>query len=112
MQLFIHVLYQTDKLDLLLNRMMEQGISGATVLDSRGMAQILCDEDTPMFGILRSLINQNRTENKTLFAVLDDDEVEVMKALVREVTGGLDKEGTGLMFTVPVSFCEGMAKKK
>lgn len=112
MQLFFHVLYQTDKLEMLLNKMLERGLRGATVVDSRGMAQILCDEDTPMFGILRSFINQNRTENKTLFAVLDDDEVEVMKALVREVTGGLDREGTGLMFTVPVSFWEGTAKKK
>ncbi len=112
MQLFIHVLNQTDKLEELLNKMVERGFSGATVLDSRGMAQILCDEDTPMFGMLRSIISQNRTENKTIFAVLDDSEVEEMKKLVREVTGGLDKAGTGLMFTVPVSFCEGAAKKQ
>lgn len=111
MQLFIHVLNQTEKLEELLNKMMERGLSGATVLDSRGMAHILCDEDTPMFGMLRSIINQNRRENKTIFAVLDDQQVEVMKALVREVTGGLDQADTGVMFAVPVSFCEGMAKK-
>lgn len=112
MQLLVHVLNQTEKLEELLNKMVERGMGGATVLDSRGMAQILCDENTPMFGMMRSILTQNRSENKTIFTVLNDDQVEPMKALIREVTGGLEKPGTGIMFTVPVNFCEGMAKQQ
>lgn len=110
MQLFVLVLNETSKLEALLNEMSAHELHGATVLDSRGMAQILCNEDTPMFGMLRSIINQNRTENKTMFAVLSDEQVEAMKKVVRDVTGGLDKANTGVMFTVPVNFAEGMAK--
>ena len=112
MQAFVLVLNRTEYLDTLLTRMSESGITGATVLDSRGMARILCDEDTPMFGSLRSFLNPERRSSKTVFVILEDEQVSSVRALVNEVTGGLDAPDTGIMFATPVLFAEGLVKKK
>jgi len=112
MQAFFVVLNQPEHLEPLLQKMLESGITGSTVLDSRGMARVLCDEDTPIFGMLRNIVNQSRAENKTLFTVLRDEQVDTMRALVNEVTGGIAVPGTGIMFAVPISFVEGMMGSK
>lgn len=112
MQMFVLVLNRTEYLDKLLSRMSESGIAGATVLDSRGMARILCDEDTPMFGTLRSMLNPERRTSKTVFVVLEDGQIEMARKLVNEVTGGLTAPDTGIMFSTPVLFAEGLVKQK
>ena len=112
MQMFVLVLNRTEYLDKLLTRMSKSGINGATVLDSRGMARILCDEDTPMFGTLRSMLNPERRVSKTVFVVLEDDQVMLARRIVNEVTGGLDAPDTGIMFSTPVLFAEGLVKRK
>lgn len=111
MQMLVVVLNKVECLERLLERMGEEGLLGATVLDSRGMAHILCDEDTPMFGMLRTILNPERKQNKTIFAVLSDEQVEVARRIVNEVTGGLTRPDTGIMFSVPTLFIEGLESK-
>lgn len=111
MQMVVVVLNKLECLEDLLTQMAQEGLLGATVLDSRGMAHILCDENTPMFGMLRSILNPDRKESKTVFAVLSDEQVELARRIVRQVTGGLDKPDTGIMFSVPTMFIEGLEKK-
>ncbi len=108
MQMFVVVLNKVERLEDLLEEMGKEGLAGATVLNSRGMAHILCDEDTPMFGVLRSLLNPEHKESKTIFAILTDEQVEIAKKIVRRVTGGLDKPDTGIMFSIPTLFVEGV----
>ncbi len=112
MQAFVLVLNRLEYLDTLLAKMSESGIKSATVLESRGMARILMDDDMPMFGALRSLLNPERRESRTIFAVLRDEQVDVMRRLVNEVTGGLNTPDSGIMFSTPVLFAEGLEKKK
>ncbi len=42
--------------------------------------------------------------------VAEDDKVPVISKIVNDVTGGLDKPDTGILFTVPVSYAEGLVK--
>lgn len=113
MQVFFFVMNRTEHLEHLLQEFEKNGIIGATVLDSKGMARILhSEEEMPLFYGLRSIVAPERRSSKTIFCVLDDEKVEMARKIVNQVTGGLDHPDSGIMFAVPVSFVEGLVKKK
>ena len=110
MQLLLMVLNEVDMLDTLLEALMENGVRGATILSSTGMARELAKnaEDYPIMGTLRYLLDPDREESKTIFMVLKDDQVESVKSVIRSVVGDLSKPDTGVIFTLPVSSAEGV----
>ncbi len=115
MQLFILVLNRTQYLEKLLSTMLQRGIKGATVLDSTGMMRVLSDDenvDLPMLGILRYMYEPERKPSKTIFVVLEDEQVAVMETIIDEVTGGLDQPNSGIAFATPLSFVKGLNKKQ
>ena len=108
--LFI-ILNKTEMLDALLTNLTKNGIKGATILNSTGMArQLMSNEDndtTNLFGSLRLILNPERAENKTIFCVLSDEQVIIAKKAITEVLGDLNQPDTGILFTVPVDFIDG-----
>lgn len=111
MQLLVIILNKTEYLGRLLNQMLENNICGATVLESTGMLKVISEdsiEPPSIFGSLRVFINPSRESSKTVFMVLPDEQIETAKRIVKEVTGGLDKPNTGIMFTIPISYAEGI----
>ena len=111
MQLFVLILNKTACLPKLLGEFLSAGIKGATIYDSMGEVQYIGHETVeppPIFGSLRKFINPDHEQNKTVLVILRDEQVEAARAIVNKVTGGLDKPGTGIIFTVPVSFVEGI----
>lgn len=111
MQMFVLVLNREEFLEPILERMLEEKIGGATILDSTGMMRVLDGDqnvDSPMLGILRHYFSPERRRSKTMFALLDSHEIPQMLAIVNEVTGGLDKPDTGIAFAVPTTFVEGI----
>ncbi len=111
MQLFVLILNKTECLPKLLGEFLSAGIKGATIYDSMGEVQYIGHETVeppPIFGSLRKFINPDHEQNKTVLVILHDEQVEAARAIVNNVTGGLDKPGTGIIFTVPVSFVEGI----
>lgn len=112
MQVFIFVLNRTEHLEHILQEFALNGLGSATVLDSKGMARILhSEEEMPIFYGLRSVVAPERRSSKTIFAVLPDEKVPVARRIVNEVTGGLEAPDSGIMFSVPVLFVEGLEKK-
>ena len=78
---------------------------------SRGMAMELAEHDELRFiGSLRMLMNPAHKENKMIFMVLDGEKVRTGSRGVNEVTGGLDQPDSGILFTVPISYVEGLGK--
>ena len=113
MQMFVLVLNREEYLEPILERMLEQHISGATILDSTGMMRVLDGDhniDGPMMGLLRHYFSPERRRSKTMFALLESHEIPQMLEIVTEVTGGLDKPDTGIAFAVPTTFVEGIKK--
>jgi hypothetical protein len=110
MQLMVMVLNRVEALDSLLERFMEDGICGATILNSTGMVKELAksSEDFPIFGTLRMLINPDRKESKTLFMVLTDEKVEKAKKIIRDIVGDLSEPDSAVVFTLPVLSTEGV----
>lgn len=110
MQLLLIVLNKTEKLEALLEELMENGISGATILNSTGMLRELAknNEDLPIFGSLRYIIDLDRKESKTIFMVLNEEQIAKAKTIIKSVIGDLKKPDTAVMFTLPISSAEGI----
>lgn len=110
MQMFVLVLNRVECLEKILESLLVKGIGGATILESTGMIQVLdaYDSDLPMFGALRQLLNPVRKGSKTVIMLLEDEKVEEARKVIREVTGGLNKPDTGIAFSVPTLFVEGL----
>lgn len=111
MQLMVIVLNKTECLEPLLRQLGEAGFTGATILDSKGMAHSLDEFGEYRFmASLRMILDPSHKESKTIFMVLDATAVAAVSKIVNTVTGGLDKPDTGVLFTVPVLYSEGLGK--
>lgn len=99
MQMFILVLNREECLEPILEAMLKKGLSGATVLESTGMMRVLDGDDNvdlPMLGILRHFYSPERKTSKTMFTLIEDDQLDTLRDIIREKTGGLDKPDTAL----------------
>lgn len=102
--LFI-VLNQVDYLDEILVNFVEAGVGGATILDSQGMAGAIVGNKkaAPFLGILKNILDDCKPYNKTIFTVLESEELlEKIVALIRNILGEDAKQGAGFMFSIPL----------
>jgi nitrogen regulatory protein P-II 1 len=109
MQLLVAVINEPEALDDVLSGFLEIGITGATIINSEGMARVLT-HDIPIFAGIQTLITRSRAQNYTIFSVIDDDEkVAAAFAVIQDVCGSMAEPGTGIVFALPVSRAEGVA---
>ena len=112
MNVLVIVLNKKEYLDDILDSFVEIGIKGATIIDSQGMGSAITNSgrgSEPMFGAIRSFLDNARPYNKTIFTVIEDEEMltEAVK-IVKEILGDINKPGVGMMFTLPVGNTYGM----
>ena len=102
MKLLIVVLNSPDKLEEVLEGLVEAGVTGATVMDSVGMGHIL--EDVPLFAGVRSIFRTAKPHNNTIISVIQDAQSdEAMSMLQRILCGAGDrKKSCGIAFVVPI----------
>lgn len=109
MKLMIFVLNKVDVLNFLLEDFSKAGIKGATIINSTGMAMTLSRlENSFIGGSLRAFFEIDRDDNRTILAVIQDDQVEVVRQVIKDVVGDLSLPNTGILFTVPIDFVEGI----
>lgn len=110
------VLNETDYLDEILARFVDVGVQGATILDSQGMASALVSshgKDVPFIGSLKALFEGARPYNKTIFTVLEsEDLVERTVQAVQGVLGDADHPSVGFMFSLPIGKVYQLSKEK
>lgn len=108
MKLLVLILNDLDKLELLLKRFSDENISGATIINSTGMARTLAEiGDEALFGSLRKLLNMDRNENRTILMVLNESKVLTTVSLIESVVGDLNSPDTGIVFSLPLDFVKG-----
>jgi nitrogen regulatory protein PII len=110
MQVAFIVLNNTDRLDELLKEFVNIGIKGATILDSMGMGGFLVSSENtgvPFFSTLRMLLNEGKPLNKTIFTVIEDEQVSPLTKVFESVVGALNKPNTGIIFTMPINYVKG-----
>lgn len=109
MKLMVLILHPVEKLEPVLEKLERAGVRGATVLSSRGMAMALENyTDGSFLGSLRSVLDPDREENRTILAVFPDDHVQKAVDAIEAVVGSLNNPNTGVVFTVPVDFAKGI----
>ena len=109
MKLVVIILNKTECLERLLQTFKDNGMSGATIIDSKGMIQELSDSyDFRITGSLREIFMPSHKENKTILMAANETDVPVISRIVEEATGGLAKPDTGILFTLPIDHLEGM----
>jgi nitrogen regulatory protein P-II 1 len=108
MQLLVAVINHDHLVDDVLSAFVELGITGATVIESKGMGRLLSRE-VPLFAGIRSLSARSRPDNRTIFCVADDAKVAEAIALIQEICGDLQEPGAGIVFTLPVGRVVGLA---
>lgn len=109
MKLLIAVINDTDRIEEVLTRFLEIGVTGATIIDSEGMGHVLA-QDPPAFAGLQTLLARSRPRNTTLLSAIPDDEtVERALAVLEDVCGSFDDPATGVAFTVELDRAIGIS---
>ena len=113
-QLLILILNKVECLKDIMDELAEKGITGATILDSRGIAQSMFSDNAgyAFLGSLRSLLDPAHKESKTVLMVIDDEALPVISEVINRQTGGLENPDTGVLFCVPVIYSEGLGIDK
>ena len=110
MQLLFLVIKRIELVDEIMRSLAQAGIRG-TVIDSVGMAKSISTMDNlPMIGVLRSILSGEDAaqKGKTIFVAVADDQVDVARKAITDVTGDLSQPNAGVLFGVPISFAEGV----
>lgn len=110
MQVAFIVLNKTGKLDELLQEFMIIGVKGATIIDSTGMGGLLASshkEDIPFFTSIRMMMGDSKPINKTIFSVVEDDQVPKLVKAFEKIIGKISEPNTGIIFTIPITFLKG-----
>ena len=108
LELMFCVIKDYRQVDMILEGFLELGISGATVVDARGMAQVL-KTDVPIFAGLSSLFPGGNSDSHVIMSVLHSEILNDVLKLIEDVCGDFSKPGSGILFSVPVSRVRGMS---
>lgn len=113
MHMLVLVIKNIELVDELVRELVEAGLQGGTILESTGMASVIEGlDDAPVFGMLRHVLEEDDDgeDSKTMFFVVDDEELQKAKTIIRKVAGDLNQPNTGIMFSLPVEFVEGLGE--
>lgn len=112
MQVIFVVLNKTECLDDLLARLKKAGVRGGTILESTGMVKSLdASDESYLLGSLRLFLDSPLPDSKTIFFIVDDEQVELVRKTVDDAVGGINNHDTGIVFGIPLSFADGIIKK-
>lgn len=92
------------------------GVSGVTIFPSTGLRRLqtqdVLREDIPLIPSLEDLIQQEERLNRTLFTIVQDDEmVEKVVQATQSITGDLNNPNTGILTVLPVIKAYGLDRK-
>lgn len=111
----LFVLNNPSRLTELLKAWSDAGVSGATVVESTGLARTLgyLQEDTPLFPSVASLTQGHKTYHRVIFAVVDAQvDIDTLLARTEEIVGDLDNPHTGIFAVLPVTTVKGLRKRR
>lgn len=111
MDLLVAVVEDPRHVEDILESLYENGIGGATVLESRGMGHMIAHRYS-IFSRLSDLAGSSdgaTTHNNVIFTVIDTDEkLDLAIEIITDIVGDLDRPRSGILFTVPVGRVKGI----
>jgi nitrogen regulatory protein P-II 1 len=108
MKLLFIVLNSNDKLEEVLEGLIEVGITGATVVDSVGMGRII--ENVPLFAGMRNIFRSAKPRNNIIFSVIRSSQAAETMNVLDKILGCSLGKGTGIAFMLPIDNVIGVCK--
>lgn len=105
MVLFVAIFKDYRKVEDLMLGFLEQGVTGATIIEGRGMGQII--GEIPNFAGSRGLFPGSASDSQVVVAAMDAPLAKACVALAGRIVD-LDQPGTGIIFTVPLGETRGL----
>lgn len=117
MYMVMFVLHDPSFLKDILEAWDATGVSGVTIFPSTGLRRLqtldVLREDIPLIPSLEDLIQQEERLNRTLFTIVDGDEmVDKVVEATQSVIGDLNNPNTGILTVLPVVKAYGLNRKK
>ncbi len=108
----ILILKKVELMEELLKKLAASGVKGGTILDGTGMARELMNmEELPIFGMLRMLLAEDmKADCKVMLFVLKEEQLMTARSTIKKVIGDLSVPNSGIMFSVPITFAEGLGE--
>jgi len=105
MKVLFVILYFDEFLYHVLEYFIQEGIDGATIMESSGMGEYI--SSLPLFASFIGFMNERRNHSKTIMALIPADrEQEIMEG-IEQITGDLDKKDGAMVITLSASFHKG-----
>lgn len=105
MKLMYVILYIDEFLNDILELFIQEGIEGATIINSSGMGEYI--SNIPLFATFIGFMNQSKASSQTIMAVIPEELESVLIEGVEEVIGDLDKKQGAMVFTTEISNYKG-----
>ena len=105
MKLMFVILYFDEFLYHVLEYFIQEGIDGATIIESSGMGEYI--SSLPLFATFIGFMNERRNHSKTIMALIPADREQEMISGIEQITGDLDKKDGAMVITLSTSFCKG-----
>ena len=108
MQMLLLNLYDEDLLYPILEVFIEEGIEGATILDSAGMGRYI--SNVPLFADFIGFMRQNKNQSKTILTLVAEENLHGLVSHIEDVTGDLDKKQGAMIMVLDIAFMKGTMK--
>ncbi len=105
MKLMFVILYFDEYLYHILEYFIQEGIDGATIMESSGMGTYI--SSIPLFASFIGFMNEKRNHSKTIMALIPEDRENEIVQGIEEITGDLDRKDGAMVVLLDVSFFKG-----
>jgi nitrogen regulatory protein P-II 1 len=95
------VINEPDILQDVITGLLEEGITTATIIESQGMGRVVMDKMS-VFAGFRDLWSGNLGYGHTIFAIIDDEQVDQVIKAVKDILASEASKSRGVLFTLPV----------
>ncbi|MCG8452696.1 MAG: PTS sugar transporter subunit IIA [Spirochaetales bacterium] len=108
LKLLVLILYMDEFLYHILEYFLEEGVEGATILDSSGMGQYV--SNIPLFATFIGFMNEQKNRSNTILATIPANrEDEIIKG-IEAITGDLDRKQGAMLMTLDIGRWKGTMK--
>lgn len=108
MKMMTIVLYLEEFLYHILEYFIQEGIDGATILESSGMGEYI--SNIPLFASFIGFMNERKNQSKTIIALIPEDRQQEILEGIERITGDLDKKEGAMIMLTDVAFYKGSMK--
>ncbi len=105
MKLLFLVLYEERFFYDILEYFLQEGVDGATIIDSTGMGQYI--SNIPLFASFIGFMNEQKNHSRTIMATVPESQAESMVRGIERITGDLEKKQGAMVMLLDVAFCKG-----